>query len=338
MDFSPSELQRELAAGTRELLDAACPPGTVRAAWHKPAVACGVWAALAELGLPGALAPEGEGGLGLTVSDLLPALVETGRAAVPAPVVETALVALPLLRAAGRTDLVTGIAEGRTVLTAARTGDPVPWAGTGDDGPVTHVLLLDPAGPARLVAHEDARGEPVPAVDGSRPLARIDPAFGEPLDVPAGAVGTAVAAGALGTAAQLIGLAERQLRMTVDHVGERHQFGAPVGSFQAIKHHLADALLGIRFAEPAVRAAGLAMDGDPGAGAPGSAVPLAATLAIDAADAMSRTAIQCHGAIGYSYEYDLQLYAKRTWALTAAWGTADEHRRAYGDASGLPRR
>jgi alkylation response protein AidB-like acyl-CoA dehydrogenase len=158
---------------------------------------------------------------------------------------------------------------------------------------------------------------------------------GDLLTADAALVRSARLRAALGTAAQLIGLAERQLGMTVGHVAQRHQFGVPVGSFQAVKHQLADALLGVRFAEPAVRRAGLVLE----AGTAAAAVPavaLAKALASDAADLVSRTAIQCHGALGYTDEYDLQLYAKRTWALAAAWGTAGEHRAAYGDALGLP--
>jgi alkylation response protein AidB-like acyl-CoA dehydrogenase len=338
VDFSPSELQRELAQGTRELLTDRCPPAVVRAAWEKPdetavstvgsaSSASALWAALTELGLPGALVAEDAGGLGLAVSDLLPALVETGRAAVPVPIAETALVAVPLLAAAGRADLLTGVASGEIVVTAAPQDELVPWASV-----ATHALVLG-AGAARLVERTELGGEPVAAVDGSRPLTRIAPGAGTALDVEAGQVAFARARAALGAAAQLVGLGERQLAITVDYVRTRQQFGVPIGSFQAIKHHLADALLGIRFAEPPVRAAGLALDaGDD----PVRPVALAKTLASDAADAVSRIAIQCHGAIGYTDEYDLQLYAKRTWALAAAWGTAGEHRAVYGDALGLP--
>jgi len=341
VDFSPTELQRELATGTREVLDRHCPPAVVRAAWEKPAPGStwpdALWAALAELGLPGALVPEVAGGLGLTVSDLLPALVETGRAGVPAPVVETALVAVPLLLAVGDEALAGRIADGETVVTAAPAGEPVPW--TGSSG---LALLLDPAPAdpptAHLVAQADLGALPLPAVDGSRPLARVDWPTAVPLTTDPALVRAARLRGALGAAAQLIGLAERQLEMTVGYVAQRHQFGVPVGSFQAVKHQLADALLGVRFAEPAVRRAGLALDADPVAEQPDTvmAVSMAKALASDAADVVSRTAIQCHGAIGYTDEYDLQLYAKRTWALAAAWGTAGEHRDAYGDAIGLP--
>jgi alkylation response protein AidB-like acyl-CoA dehydrogenase len=342
VDFSPSELQRELAQGTRELLTDRCPPAVVRAAWEKPdetaastvgsaSSASALWAALTELGLPGALVAEDAGGLGLAVSDLLPALVETGRAAVPAPIAETALVAVPLLAAAGRADLLAGIASGEVVVTAAPQDELVPWASV-----ATHALVLG-TGEARLVERAELGGEPVAAVDGSRPLTRTAPGVGSVLDVEVGQVALARARAALGAAAQLVGLGERQLAITVDYVRARQQFGVPIGSFQAIKHHLADALLGIRFAEPPVRAAGLALDA--GAGSDTAAVrpvALAKALASDAADAVSRIAIQCHGAIGYTDEYDLQLYAKRTWALAAAWGTAGEHRAVYGDALGLP--
>ncbi|MGI5132270.1 acyl-CoA dehydrogenase family protein [Pseudonocardia sp. CA-107938] len=328
MDFSPSELQRELAEGTRALLADRCPPAVVRAAWEKPGENGPLWVALTELGLPGALVSEAAGGLGLTVSDLLPALVETGRAAVPAPIVETALVAVPLLVAAGRADLVDGVVTGEVVATAAPAGALVPWTAA-----ASHALVLDRA-EARLVEQAELDGEPVAAVDGSRPLTRIAPGAGTPLAVDAAQVGLARARAALGAAAQLVGLGERQLAITVEYVSTRRQFGVPVGSFQAVKHHLADALLGIRFAEPPVRAAGLALD--EGAD-PTRPVALAKALASDAADQVSRTAIQCHGAIGYTDEYDLQLYAKRTWALAAAWGTAGEHRAAYGDALGLGR-
>ncbi len=331
MDFSPTELQRELAAVTREVLEARCPPSAVRAAWEKPDGTGELWAALTDLGLPGALVPERSGGLGLTVSDLLPALVETGRAAVPAPIVEAALVAAPLLVAAGHEEQAAAVAAGEAVLTAAPAGDPVPWAGG-----ATQVLVLD--GPAAHLLTPGELGGPVAAVDGSRPLTRpaTPSPSARPLTADPGLVAAARLRGALGAAAQLIGLAERQLAMTVEYVAQRHQFGVPIGSFQAVKHHLADALLGVRFAEPAVRAAGLALDGDPGAGDPARAVALAKALASDAADTVSRTAIQCHGAIAYTDEYDLHLYAKRTWALAAAWGTAAEHRAAYGDALGLP--
>jgi alkylation response protein AidB-like acyl-CoA dehydrogenase len=176
------------------------------------------------------------------------------------------------------------------------------------------------------------------------PVEAADPGLGAGVVTPGDAGEVIPGAGAaltrllrVAAAAQAAGGARATLDAALEYAKVREQFGRTIGSFQAIKHHLADALLGIRFAEPPVRAAGLALDA--GAGSDTAAVrpvALAKALASDAADAVSRIAIQCHGAIGYTDEYDLQLYAKRTWALAAAWGTAGEHRAVYGDALGLP--
>jgi alkylation response protein AidB-like acyl-CoA dehydrogenase len=109
----------------------------------------------------------------------------------------------------------------------------------------------------------------------------------------------------------------------VAYVSERHQFGVPVGSFQAVKHHLANALLAIEFATPAVaRAAYSTAHGEPGRARD---VSMAKALATDAAEAAGRAALQCHGAIGYTVEHDLHLFLKRSWALTRSWGDRSFH-------------
>jgi alkylation response protein AidB-like acyl-CoA dehydrogenase len=123
---------------------------------------------------------------------------------------------------------------------------------------------------------------------------------------------------ALAAAAQLVGLGQRMLDMTVEYVKERRQFGVPIGSFQAIKHHLADALKELRFARPAVwRAATTIVPQD---------VSMAKALASDAASFVGRRALQCHGAIGYTVEYDLHRYLKQTWLLARRHGDAAWHR------------
>jgi hypothetical protein len=130
--------------------------------------------------------------------------------------------------------------------------------------------------------------------------------------------------GAVAVAAQLIGLARAMLATTVEYVKARHQFGKPVGSFQAVKHHLADAHIAIEMAAPAVyRAAYSLARGDAQASVHAS---MAKAMASDAAELVARQALQCHGAIGYAFENDLHLWMKRTWALSAAWGDAASHR------------
>lgn len=138
---------------------------------------------------------------------------------------------------------------------------------------------------------------------------------------------------ALGTAAQLLGLGRRMLDMTVAYVTERHQFGVPIGSFQAVKHHLADARLALEFAAPAVWRAAWSLS--QGTETAPRDVSMAKAMAADAAHLVGRKALQCHGGIGYTVEYDLHLFLKRTWALEQLWGTTAWHRHRVASAIGV---
>jgi hypothetical protein len=139
--------------------------------------------------------------------------------------------------------------------------------------------------------------------------------------------------GVVGTAALLVGLSRRMLDLTVGYVRQREQFGVPIGSFQAVKHALASALLSLRFARPAVLAAGWALASETADAA--TYASAAKALASETALLVARTALQCHGAIGYTTEYDLHLFAKRAWATAPTWGSAEEHRRRIGTQLGL---
>jgi alkylation response protein AidB-like acyl-CoA dehydrogenase len=128
---------------------------------------------------------------------------------------------------------------------------------------------------------------------------------------------------ALGAAAQLVGLGQRMLDLTVAYVSQREQFGVPIGSFQAVKHHLADALKEVAFARPAVYRA---------AWAPTPIhISMAKAMASDAAALVGRRALQCHGAIGYTVEYELHRYLRQTWTLTRTFGDAAWHRERIAD-------
>ena len=128
---------------------------------------------------------------------------------------------------------------------------------------------------------------------------------------------------ALGAAGQLLGLGQRMLDLTVGYVAEREQFGVPIGSFQAVKHHLADALKELAFARPVVyRAAWDPTD---------IHVSMAKAMASDAAAFAGRQALQCHGAIGYTDEYELHRYLRQTWTLTRTFGDAAWHRERIAD-------
>jgi alkylation response protein AidB-like acyl-CoA dehydrogenase len=320
MRFSFSAEQLELRDAVRDLLAKECPPAVVRAAWEAPPGCLDrrPFERLAEMGVPEVLVPRRDGGLGLDFCSLVLVLEETGRVALPHPVVETAAVAAPLL----------GARLGSRLVGACLDGEPVACAGDID-------LLLVDDGTALRVAEPGRCGlEPLAAVDGGRRLGRVSTL---PEDAPVVAVGAARASAferaALGTAAQLLGLTATMLDLTVRHVRERHQFGVPVGSFQAVKHQLADCLTELSFARPAVYRAAWSVAHD----LPGREedVSTAKALASEAAAFVARRALQCHGALGYTVEHDLHLYLKRAWALGRAHGDAGWHRRRLATALGL---
>jgi alkylation response protein AidB-like acyl-CoA dehydrogenase len=296
----------------------------VRDAWTNAEGRSGPWAALAQMGVVGLLAPVSEGGLGGDEVDLVLLMEESGRAAVAEPLVETAAVVIPLLREAGGAG-VGELASGERSASAVGPTDAVaPWADTAavvarcdDDG----VTIFD-AGEVTLVPRRSVDGaRRCFEIEASRPGRRIGGA-----DV----ASLATDRGALAVAAQLVGLADRMLETTVGYVAERHQFGVPVGSFQAVKHQLANARLAIEFARPLVYRAAVSVAAlDPERG---THVSMAKVHANDAASLTSRAALQCHGAIGYSTEHDLHLFMKRTWALVRSWGDTSWHLRRVGRA------
>ena len=306
MRFAWTEDQLAFRDAARDLLAKECPPSVVRAAWARDrALDRGPWASLDAMGVLSVLVPEGNGGLGLDECFLVPVLGETGRVALPHPIVETAMVAAPLG--------ITG------QLVASDLGGPM-VAGAAD---ADALLLRTHAGLERF-SPDTIEMTPVDTVDASRRAARVTPVGpGELVTDDPAAVALAFDRGVLGTAAQLVGLAQTMLDLTVAYVTERHQFGVPIGSFQAVKHHLANALLAIEFAAPAVaRAAATTAGGEP---TRARDVSMAKALATDAADVTGRAALQCHGAIGYTVEHDLHLYLKRSWALARSWGDRGFH-------------
>jgi alkylation response protein AidB-like acyl-CoA dehydrogenase len=276
-----------------------------------------VWRDLAEMGVVGLTASESRGGLGLGPLDLVLLLEETGRVAMPGPIVETTAVALPLL---GDHDWSARAADGSEIVSVGLDGSPY-VAFAADAG----ALLLAHDDEVHLVEPGGFRVETVPSVDGLRRLGRVDWEPTESTRV-AGASELADARdrGAAAAAAQLCGVAAEMLDMTVEYAKERRQFGVPIGTFQAVKHHCANAMLKLEYARPVVyRAAYSLAQHDPKRSVHAS---MAKAYASDAANLSARVALQVHGAIGYTAEHDLQLWMKRAWALSRAWGDAASHR------------
>ena len=213
----------------------------------------------------------------------------------------------------------------RVACGLGRTG-PIPHAETAD------LVVLEHDGEVRVHEASACDIDPVVGIDGARRLATVTPR-GEGTIVPVDPE-RALARATLATASELIGLAKRLLDLAVGYVGERHQFGKPVGSYQAVKHPLADVQLALAFARPLALRAGWALaTGDADAA---RAVSSAKVAANEAAERAARASLQAHGAIAYTVEYDYHLYAKRVWALLADRGDATSHRLAVADELGLP--
>ncbi|MEU3270234.1 acyl-CoA dehydrogenase family protein [Saccharomonospora sp. NPDC006951] len=318
MRFALTAEQQDLRKGVRELVDRIGRPAPLEPA---PALA-----ALTGLGAWGLLAAEEHGGLGLDENHLVPVLTELGGAAMPLPLTETIAVAPGVLaeaelgEAAGTCCAADPSARGivRHALTAGR----LLRGGFGGTGAI-HVIDL-----------ATATREPVSGTDPAGGLCRVEGGTELGVATDPGVVRTAWSRGVLGCAAQLVGLASRMLELTVGYVRTRNQFGVPIGSFQAVKHKLATAAIQVEFAAPVVANAAFTLS----AGGENAErdVSTAKALASDAASAVAATAIQCHGAMGYTTEYDLHRYLKQTWALAREWGSAQWHRARVAEILGLP--
>jgi alkylation response protein AidB-like acyl-CoA dehydrogenase len=321
--FAFSDDQIAFRDAVADLLAKECPPSVVRAVWDSQgAQPTGLWEPLTEMGVIGLTVPEAAGGLGLGPLDLVLLLEETGRAALPEPIVETTAVCAPLLGARADGEWAARIAAGDAVVVLHEDGGFTPWA---DRAALVLLAGADGAGGTGVTAAvpDDLTITPQPAVDAARPLFSITGAVGTPV-ADAASLAAARDRGALGVAAQLCGLTRAMIDMTVEYVKERRQFGVPVGSYQAVKHHLANALLRLEYARPVVyRAAYSLAHGDPLAPVH---VSMAKVYAAEAAGFTAKVCLQCHGAIGYTLEHDLHLFLKRSWALTPAYGEPRWHR------------
>ncbi len=333
-----------------------------------------LWRALAiDLGCAGLLIPENQGGAGASYREAAVVAEETGYAVAPVPYLGSSVVATATLLGSGD-ELLAGLASGqvtaalavpfaqpppRTVQGAATSGVRAVLQEPGDapdllrlsgqvsgvaDALAADVLLVPAEGkPFALCAVETAAGgvtpAPVVSLDATRPLADLvfDKAPGRVLAVNE-AAGAAVLAGLWAGAAMLaseqLGVAQRCLDMTVAYVKERRQFARPVGSFQALKHRLADVWIAVTQARAAARyAAACLAGGDPDTPV---AVALAKAACGEAAVQAAQECVQLHGGIGFTWEHPAHLLLKRAKSGSIAFGTPDRHRAALARMVGLP--
>jgi alkylation response protein AidB-like acyl-CoA dehydrogenase len=311
MRFALATEQHDFAASIDAAMAAADVPGAVRA-WAAGDTTPGrkVWQRLAELGVTALAVPEEFDGLGAHPIDLVVACERLGRWCVPGPVAESIAVAPVLLAGDDRS---ARIAAGDLIATVAMP-PAVPRAVDADFAGL--VLLADAGAVSDALVGEQCR-----SVDPSRRLYETSAAC----PPRAADVARAYEFGVLATAAQLIGAGQAMLDASVEYAKQRTQFGRVIGGYQAIKHKLADVHIAVDLARPLLYGAALSLAEDSVDTA--RDISAAKAAASDAALLAARTALQTHGAIGYTAEHDLSQWLLRVQALRCAWGDPASHRR-----------
>lgn len=354
MRFSLDSDQQALIDAVATVLAAECIPSDLRAiAEGGEGRSASRWRVLAELGAMSLLAPESAGGLGLGEVEMTGLLEAAGRAVLPEPFAESAALALPLLLATGApNNLIESVASGASVatvggvdvsehgpvLSATVSANRVVVPRVVGAGVARHYLLFVPDADTCALYSLESDSTTVVEHTSVDPTRTIGDVTFTPTDAPlvsgvdaARLLNEVASRGALAASAQLLGLASGAIEMSADYATARNQFGKPIGSFQAVKHLLANAKVRHDFARPALyRAADSLRRELPSRHRD---VAIAKALASDAADLAARVSLQVHGAIGYTWECDLQFYLKRIWVLSAAWGCASAQRaRVLADA------
>ncbi|KXF54321.1 acyl-CoA dehydrogenase [Rhodococcus sp. SC4] len=311
MRFTLDSSHQDFASSIDALLSKSDMPAVIRS-WNTGDTGPGlkVWQRLAETGVNGLLIADEHDGLGADAVDLVVAVEQLGRHAVPGPVAETVAV-VPALLAQVAPDRLAAFASGS--LATAAAAPHVPFAVDADSADL--VVLVDgatvrlgQAGAVQTSVDQSRRLFPLTAGDA---LGDVD--FGPAFDL-----------GALATAAQLQGLGQTLLDVTTDYAKQRKQFGKVIGQFQAVKHHLAEVAVGLEMSRPLLHGAAMSVrDGSADSSRDVSAAKVACG---DAAYRAARVALQVHGAIGYTQEHDLSLWLTKVRALVTAWGTPAFHR------------
>ena len=338
MKFSFEEDQLLFAEATREMLKKDCSPEAINDyAESDSATMPDLWSSFSSMGVLGMAASEAVGGLEMSDQDFVLIMEELGRAACPEPVMEHAALSIPLMEECNNENQFTSILEsainGKQRLSVALEGQYVVGADSAD------YLLLFRDSLLHLVDKESVDLNRQTSVDPSRRLFSVNwktsanTVIEGDSDKVRSLIENTKLRAEVATAAQCVGVAQQLLDMTVQYVQERKQFGKPVGVNQAIKHHLADTGKAIEFARPMVYRAAWSLDKDDAE--VGLAAHMAKLLASKAVDLACETSLQCHGAIAYTLEYDLQIWLKRGLTLSSSWGDIYRQRERIADCLGL---
>lgn len=327
MKFAHTQDQIDLRDGAREYLRGTCTAERLRELREKGQTNIGLWSELADLGLLGFLGSEAQGGLAMDAIGFSLIAEECGYVALPEPLVDSAGVSLAvvnqLVNDGSQDDIAAAICSGELKVLTAHSINP-------------YVNQLSDADSVLTITKNEVRlsqasGCDLQACESIDPLRRLTkilrlPSAGKELAHGAQAskaYQVALNYGAVMTSAELLGLTARMIDMATDYAKDRQQFGKPIGRYQAVKHHLATALVKLEFARPCVyrAAADLASD----SGNVEQSVAHAKIAANDAAVHAAEMAIQIHGGMGYTFEVDLHMWMKRAWALCGLWGDRNYH-------------
>ncbi|MEY2431742.1 MAG: hypothetical protein QOC92_1467 [Acidimicrobiaceae bacterium] len=315
MDFELNEDQQALRAAARELLDARSSSAQVRATFDAGAPwDAELWKAMIDQGWTGIAVAEDAGGVGLGWVEVAVLLEEVGSHVAPAPILQQ-IVALDALSGTAWAD---ALLAGDVIACAAASGsrEVVPYAASAG---VAVCVRGD-----ELIAVEP-RSNREPAMDVTREVGWFDPGDGDATVLGgADSVRGFIDRGATAYAAELLGGAQRLLDMSVDYAKDRVQFDKPIGSFQAVKHRLADMLVDVEGMRSAVYYAAWCIAADhPEASI---AASTAKAWCSDASKRVAASALQVHGGIGFTWEHDVHLFLKRAQLDQLAFGDAVVHR------------
>ncbi|MCZ6709328.1 MAG: acyl-CoA/acyl-ACP dehydrogenase, partial [Gammaproteobacteria bacterium] len=367
-----TETQELIRTSAREFLADRAGPAPVRAVAEGDAEPiASLWKDVVELGWPALTVPEEHGGAGLSFSDLAVLLEELGASLAPIPIVESAVTSRTLERYGANeinAELLPQIAAGDVLVTpaiverdaswdassattiATRTGSSLAITGekrfvsfanqathaltlvrTDDDEPALVVIPIWQTPGIEKTPIKHLSGVPVSSLifnEVEVPASNIVAIGGEAV----AAAEELVAAGGVARAAQLAGLARAVVDSTVQYTTDRNQFGRPVGSFQAVQHHLAEMAIAAKQVNHLAHSAAWSFTREDYSVSRAAQAKIAASEKIPA---LCWTAHQCHGAIGFTWEHDLHLYTRRALAWKTDFGDPAFHKARLASAMGL---
>ena len=340
----PAPEVREIREACSRLLRDQSPPSVVRRGGGPGRADEALWATVVEAGWTGLGVPESVGGAGFGSAAQAAMFVEAGRSLPPVPLLGTAGMAVPVLAAAGAPELK-GVLDGAptAALVVTRAASPLGTARvratTGEPGELrldgTAPAVLDGAVAGLFVVVADSReglvvgvlaaeapGLTVSVVDTAdvtRPLADLEfrGCVARRLEMEGPALQAALGAAAVSVAAELVGTAAQAFDLTIEYLRTRHQFGRPIGSFQALKHRCADMATDLTLVHELVFACAAALD-RPGEDSADALIAATLMRAVAVAGHVGAEAVQLHGGIGFTEEHDIGLYYRRAVVTAAA--------------------